>query len=344
MRIARRLALATAVVTLTAGAAAATTTPAAAAPAAPASINATATALAETLGDARSAGSYRDEATGQLVVNVTDAAAADAVRATGATPRLVSRSTAQLTALRDSLDAGVVGTAWSLDPVTNQVVVTADSTVTGTRLADLRGTVDKSAGGARIVQTPGVFRPLISGGDAIYSGGYRCSLGFNVRAGSVYYFITAGHCTNIGVPWYSNSARTIKLGDRTGTSFPTNDYGIVRYTNTSIAITGGVGSQDITAAANAYVNENVRRRGSTTGIHSGKVTGLNAVVNYAEGTVREMIQTNVCAEGGDSGGSLYDGSLAIGLTSGGSGNCSSGGVTFFQPVPEVLNRYGVQVF
>jgi hypothetical protein len=57
-----------------------------------------------------------------------------------------------------------------------------------------------------------------------------------------------------------------------------------------------------------------------------------------------MSRTTVCAEPGDSGGPLYSGTTALGLTSGGSGNCSSGGVTYFQPVVEALNRYGVSVF
>ncbi|MGW3965856.1 trypsin-like serine protease [Amycolatopsis sp. NPDC005003] len=45
----------------------------------------------------------------------------------------------------------------------------------------------------------------------------------------------------------------------------------------------------------------------------------------------------MCAEGGDSGGPLFtrDGA-AIGITSGGSGNCRTGGVTFFQPVTTAL--------
>ena len=66
------------------------------------------------------------------------------------------------------------------------------------------------------------------------------------------------------------------------------------------------------------------------------MTALNATVNYAEGTVTGLIRTTVCAEPGDSGGSLYSGTVAYGLTSGGSGNCSSGGTTFFQPVTEAL--------
>jgi streptogrisin B len=108
---------------------------------------------------------------------------------------------------------------------------------------------------------------------------------------------------------------------------------------------GTVGSQEITTAANAFVGESVTRRGSTTGIHSGKVTALNATVHYSSGgTVRGLIQTTVCAEPGDSGGSLYDGTAAIGLTSGGSGDCKSGGTTFFQPVTAALSAYGVAIY
>jgi streptogrisin C len=78
-------------------------------------------------------------------------------------------------------------------------------------------------------------------------------------------------------------------------------------------------------------------------VHSGTVQAVNATVNYAEGTVYGLIQTNVCAEGGDSGGSLFSGTAAVGLTSGGSGNCTSGGTTFFQPVTAALNAYGVTI-
>jgi streptogrisin C len=56
-----------------------------------------------------------------------------------------------------------------------------------------------------------------------------------------------------------------------------------------------------------------------------------------------MIRTNVCAQPGDSGGSLVTNTgtsvRAVGMTSGGSGNCTTGGTTFFQPVAEVLSTY-----
>ena len=64
----------------------------------------------------------------------------------------------------------------------------------------------------------------------------------------------------------------------------------------------------------------------------------------AAAMIPAMIQTTVCAEPGDSGGPLYDGGKAIGLTSGGSGDCRSGGTTFFQPVTAALSAYGVSVY
>ncbi|MFD4694916.1 S1 family peptidase [Streptomyces sp. NBC_00683] len=252
----------------------------------------------------------------------------------------------QLTAAQDAvLGADIAGTAWNIDPATKRLVVTVDSTVSQAEINRIKESAGANAGALDIERTPGTFSKLISGGDAIYATSWRCSLGFNVRSGSTYYFLTAGHCTDGAGTWWSNSGHTTVLGTTSGSSFPTNDYGIVRYTNTSVTKSGTVGSQDITSAANATVGMSVTRRGSTTGIHSGSVTGLNATVNYGGGDiVYGMIRTNVCAEPGDSGGPLYSGTRAIGLTSGGSGNCSSGGTTFFQPVTEALSAYGVSVF
>jgi streptogrisin D len=289
------------------------------------------------------AGSYIDSA-GKVVVNVTDATTARSVLAAGATPRYVANSAAALSAADTTLKAELKtpGTAFGLDPVSNKIVVTADSTVTGAKLAAVKALVAKLGDKATFESVPGTLRTTISGGDAIYAGGGRCSLGFNVRnSAGTRFFLTAGHCTNISSTWTNGSTT---LGTRTGTSFPGNDYGIVRYTNTSIAKPGAVGTQDITSAGTPAVGATVYRRGSTTGLHSGRVSALNTTVNYAEGSVSGLIRTSVCAEPGDSGGSLYAGTTALGLTSGGSGNCSIGGTTYFQPVTEPLSVYGVSVY
>jgi streptogrisin D len=297
----------------------------------------------------RTAGSYFN-ADGRLVITVTDPAAARSVEATGAIAQRVTHSGAALKSVTDQLyaTARVVGTSWAVDPATNQVVVSVDSSVTGGALSMVTSAVNKFGDAVRLEHVGGTFTTRLSGGDAIYAGQYRCSLGFNVRSGSTYYFLTAGHCGNIGSTWYSNSSHTTVLGTRAGSSFPGNDYAIVRYTNGStppgnVDLYNGT-TQDIASSANATVGQSVRRSGSTSHVHSGTVTATNATVTYAEGTVTGLIRTNVCAEGGDSGGPLFAGSVALGLTSGGNGNCSSGGTTFFQPVTEALSVYGVSVY
>jgi streptogrisin D len=130
--------------------------------------------------------------------------------------------------------------------------------------------------------------------------------------------------------------------------FPGNDFALVKYAGdtahpSEVNLYNG-SSQAITKAAEATVGMKVTRSGSTTQVHEGEVTGLDATVNYGSGQVVEgLIQTNVCAEPGDSGGSLFSGDAAVGLTSGGSGDCSSGGETFFQPVTEALSTFGAQI-
>ncbi|MEU5098631.1 S1 family peptidase [Streptomyces sp. NPDC020996] len=271
------------------------------------------------------------------------AVAVPSANASSATPF----STAQLKSAGNSvLKADVPGTAWAVDSKTNRVVVTVDSTVSKAEIAKIKRQAGSNAGALTIKHTPGTFKKLISGGDAIYASSWRCSLGFNVQDSSGnYYFLTAGHCTDGAGTWWSDSSHSTTLGTTAGSSFPTNDYGIVRYTNSSVTKSGTVGSQDITSAATPSVGTTVYRRGSTTGTHSGRVTALNATVNYGGGDiVYGMIQTTVCAEPGDSGGPLYGGTTAYGLTSGGSGDCTSGGTTFFQPVTEALSAYGVHVY
>jgi streptogrisin B len=235
--------------------------------------------------------------------------------------------------------SGVDGIAWYVNTSSDRVVVTADRTVSAVELATVKQAAGSNAGAIRIKHASGRFRPLLSAGNAIYGGGYRCSLGFNVVKGSTYYFLTAGHCGKVAKTWYTNANHTTLIGPTTGYSFPGNDYALVRYDNSSLTHPGGF------TAANAYVGEPVKRTGSTSGTHSGTVTALNVTVHYAGGgTVRGMIQTNVCAEPGDSGGPLYDGTKGLGITSGGSGDCRTGGTTFYQPVPEAASNYGVTVY
>jgi streptogrisin C len=64
-------------------------------------------------------------------------------------------------------------------------------------------------------------------------------------------------------------------------------------------------------------------------------------INYSQGAVSGLSRSNACAEGGDSGGAWISGNQAQGTTSGGSGDCTSGGTTWFQPVNEILGAFGL---
>lgn len=293
------------------------------------------------------AGAYYDAGSKQLVVNVVDESAAEAVEKQGAVARVVKHSTTELLAAKESFTKhSVPGTAFSVDPVSNQVVVTVDRTVQGADLAQVREAVDALGDKATLRKSPGEFKPLIAGGDAIYSSGARCSLGFNVTVGGQPAFLTAGHCGQAGSSWSDSSGGT-EIGTMQASTFPGEDHALVVYSSATDApsevnLYNG-SSQEITEAAEATVGMQVQRSGSTTQLHGGTVLGVDVSVTYPEGTVNGLIHTDVCAEPGDSGGALFSDTSAVGITSGGSGDCSSGGETFFQPVTDALAEYGAQI-
>lgn len=257
--------------------------------------------------------------------------------------RANAAATARLRSVADTLSrsTGLTGTAWLVDRTARTVVVVADRTVTGARLGRLTAATRPYGSEVRVQRVAGTLGLRVSGGDPITGGGYRCTLGANVVGGGGTYFLTAGHCGAAASTWYTLSG--VLLGSVAGTSFPGHDYAVVRYTGPAKA-EGTVGGQDITSAGNATVGEHVCMRGGVSGVHCGSVLALNATVDYAEGVVYGLIETNICSEPGDSGSPLYDGTKLIGLLSGGSGDCTSGGISFFQPVTQALSAYGLSVF
>ncbi len=93
-------------------------------------------------------------------------------------------------------EARMPGTAWSVNPETNQIEVLADSTIDSQEWNKLQSTVDSMGGNvAKLERTSGEFQLFAAGGDAIFADGARCSLGFNVTtADGAPAFLTAGHC------------------------------------------------------------------------------------------------------------------------------------------------------
>ncbi|MGW0940763.1 S1 family peptidase [Streptomyces sp. NPDC002666] len=291
-------------------------------------------------------GSWFDPSTGGRTVAVTSEKRAAADRATGAAVRLVPHTARSLDAAKAKIDAlrapaGV--SSWHVDPEANKVVVDVVSSARSDN--DVRQFVQRArdAGPVVVEQTteaPRTFSAGTVGGDPYYTGNARCSIGFSVHGG----FVTAGHCGQAGasVSGWDGSG----IGSFQGSSFPDNDYAWVSVGNGWWTVPvvlgwGTVSDQLVRGSAVAPVGASICRSGSTTHWHCGSVLATNETVNYSQGAVRQMTKTSVCAEPGDSGGSFISGDQAQGVTSGGWGNCSSGGETWHQPINEILNRYGL---
>ncbi|MFI0420716.1 S1 family peptidase [Spongiactinospora sp. 9N601] len=301
----------------------------------------------------RFGGSWVDE-TGALVVATADAADVRALAAAGARPVVVSRSMATLEAIVGVLNRaprpGPEIRGWHVDVRSNSVVVLAADTAAGKAFARSGG-VDRTA--VRIETT--AERPVpyseVRGGDGILIGSKRCLLGFTVRRQQTQGFVAAGHCGKAGDPVYSfpalngagDAASREPIGVVEAASYPGDDYMWVSL-DPKLKAVGVVGRQwptPVAGSTEAPPGSLICRYGSTTTFHCGNVQQLNATVNYPEGTVTGLTRTNVCAEPGDSGGPFMTNGQAQGFMSGGTGNCRTGGTTYFQPVNEALAAYGL---
>ncbi|MFC5287448.1 alpha-lytic protease prodomain-containing protein [Actinokineospora guangxiensis] len=284
-------------------------------------------------------GAWMDATGSTLTVAVTDARHAGKVRALGATPTTVTRSAAQLDKAKASLDAKASGApesvpGWYVDVTDNQVVVLAHKGGESAAAAWAKG----AGVSAKVLTSTEDPRPYIDviGGNSYSFGGSRCSVGFSVEGG----FVTAGHCGGTGTRT-SNPGGTVA-----GSSFPGNDYGWVRVDagNTPRPLVNRYpGTVPVAGSQEAPVGASVCRSGATTGWRCGTIQQKNATVNYPQGSVTGLTRTSACAQPGDSGGSWLAGDQAQGVTSGGSGNCTSGGTFYFQPLAEILQVYNLRL-
>ncbi|WNV82957.1 ricin-type beta-trefoil lectin domain protein [Umezawaea sp. Da 62-37] len=277
---------------------------------------------------------------GTLKIGVLDEADAAIVRAAGAAAVPVSRSEQTLNSeklLLDKASAPADVYTWYVDPTSNSVVVEAATADAARSFASKAGVSVRT----RVSEAP---RPLydIRGGDQyVINRNVLCSVGFSVDGG----FVTAGHCGGTGSPTlgYNN----VDQGTFAGSSFPGNDYAWVR-TNSNWTPTPYVndyagGSVAVSGSQEAGIGASVCRSGRTSGWHCGTIQAKDVTANYSNGPVYGLTSTNACAEGGDSGGAWLAGNQAQGVTSGGSGDCKTGGGTLFQPLNEILSTYGLRL-
>ncbi|MFH8566079.1 carbohydrate-binding protein [Streptomyces sp. NPDC017988] len=295
------------------------------------------------------AGAWVHGATSQkLTVATTDAAEVPVIEARGANAEVVRHSIARLDAAKARLDRAAKKTAtrdapvWYVDVRSNAVVVRAVKAAAATSLVSAAG-VDSSL--VRVQETRERPRPLydLVGGDPYYMGGGRCSIGFSVTKGAQQGFATAGHCGRAGTA--TTGYNRVAQGTFQASVFPGRDMAWVATNSqwTATPYVKGPGGQRVGVGGSTQspVGASICRSGSTTGWHCGTISQHNTSVTYPEGTISGVTRTTVCAEPGDSGGSYISGSQAQGVTSGGSGNCRSGGTTFHQPINPLLQQFGL---
>jgi streptogrisin C len=307
--------------------------------------------LRKSLGSAY-AGAWFDGATRKLTVGLIDRSMLDRVRAAGAEPKLVTRNMAGLTGAKTRLDrfgenAPAAVLSWYVDPPTNSVVIEAQKDPAADAFINrARGVGDM----VRVEWTTKAARTFADmvGGNGFTVGNARCSIGFSATGpnGSKH-VITAGHCTNDGTLVLSDGQ---ELGRVSGGTFNTDgDFGLIDLTDPTANTTPFVDTRDggpivVTGTEPAILGASICRSGSSSGFACGEITSQDETVNYGNGDiVRGLTRTSVCGDAGDSGGAVVSGTQAQGVLSGGIGDCTTGGTTFFQPIQEAATKLGVTV-
>lgn len=258
----------------------------------------------------------------------------------GAEVRPVQRSERELLALKSRIDrlkapSGVVSVHVNVHG--NNVVVQVAEEVPDFVAASRELSPDIVV--AKVAARPRPFAEVLGGLPYYIQNAWRCSIGFPVHGG----FVTAGHCGQPGHRTTNDGGEELGFVERS--IFPDRDMGFVR-THSNVTLQPLVYGYDgyayyVLGSDEAPIGASVCRSGSTTGMHCGEIRTKHETIHYAEGAVHDMTGTSVCAEGGDSGGSWLSGNQAQGVTSGGYGDCTSGGATWFQPLNPILSEFGL---
>lgn len=307
----------------------------------------------------RTDGAYFDGA-GALVVNAPDAGAAQALRSAGLTPRTGARGEKALTdlaaAVGDTIGAGVGQVqSWGPDVASDKVVVTVEPAASSAlvrRLAAMPGvTVQKGQTGGDVVTAD-----VIPGQIMDLDPGTNCSLGFpGTTSDGDNVLLTAGHCVEGNPDILDRNGNHIGRG--VATEFPRTDMGLMDIddedTGRGYVDTRKGTTVRITGSSKAPVGTTLCKAGNTTGWTCGRISAYNQTVRYSGESVATtgLAKSTVCTEGGDSGGAYIAGNTAQGMTSGGpndghdcgynQGSNATGSYSFYQPVVDAANTYGV---
>ncbi|MFC4496192.1 S1 family peptidase [Streptomyces ovatisporus] len=298
----------------------------------------------------RYGGAWVTGSTSKLTVATTDRRDTRVITAAGATAKVVEHSFAELETAKEALDRTALKRAprgasvWAVDVQSNSVLVRAGQPAAAKDFLTRSGATPGLVRVTQSAERPRLYADDLRGGDAYYANGStRCSIGFSVTKGSKEGFLTAGHCGRAGAKTTGHNRAS--QGTVRARSFPGDDYGWVEANSgwRATPYVKGTGGANVTVSGSQRMpaGSSVCRSGSTSGWRCGTIEQHEATITYEEGTVEGLTRSTVCAEPGDSGGPFISSDQAQGTTSGGSGDCSVGGTTYYQPVSEPLSEYGL---
>ncbi|WP_114203784.1 S1 family peptidase [Janibacter anophelis] len=297
----------------------------------------------------------------QLVVGVDSAADAAKVRAAGLRPSTtVSQSALDKVADKvlqraGALSGHVVTVGPNLQKGVVEVRMAADAP---------KGLRDKISRMDKVTVTTAdeltTQADVVPGRIMDLSPGTNCSLGYPGRTSSGdNVLLTAGHCVE-GLPDILDANGT-HIGRGTHTRFHEGyssvDMGLMDIDSEDVGqpyvdSRGHSGYYAVQGASKNAVGSEICKAGNTTGWTCGTIKAYNRTVNYGGTIVSGLAEASVCTEGGDSGGAYIGvGNLAQGMTSGGpvGADCgynrgyAAGSYSFYQPVVDAANYYGVTI-
>ncbi|WP_328990504.1 S1 family peptidase [Kribbella sp. NBC_01245] len=314
-------------------------------------------------------GAFFNEAR-QLVVNVHSETAAKVARANGLTPRTVARGEKALTKLQarvekltaNSSQVQSIGADLPTDRLQVVLMPGKQTPATAKLVKQLKAIpgVDVSTNSVTLQS----HADVIGGQIMDLVPGSWCSLGFPGMRNGNNVLLTAGHCVENNNDVLN--AQGVHIGKGIGSRFrtgqPSVDMGLMDIDAEDVG-RGYIDNRNgtttrVTGSSKAPVNTTICKAGNTTGWTCGRITQYNLTVNYGSpsGAITRtsgLARSTVCTEGGDSGGAYISGTTAQGMTSGGpndghdcgfnQGHNATGSYSFYQPVVDAANYYGVSL-
>lgn len=320
------------------------------------------------------AGSWIESGPGggyRLVVASAGAARVAGASVAGVEIRPVARNWRRLQASKQRLDHALQSRrpglhkpltgvyTWHVDPASNRVVVriARDAQAQAVDFAAASGADADALRFEYLDGAPQTTNWIFGGLSYITAYGGGCTAGFVAYKAGVPGVVTAGHCgkapDKIDVDW-SGIGRT-PFGQFVHSRFPTADRGWIASSNSfavSPQIYDWAGNYiTVKGSIEAPVGATVCRAGPKTGYRCGQITAKQVTVNYPQGAVYGMTESNACSGFGDSGGPWIDGGgQAQGIQSGNQGNSSAGHncdtpaaqrKSWFDPLNSILGEYGL---